>query len=288
MAQILLNGIIVGCIYAILALGFNLIYGVIRFYHIAYGAMALAGGYITWTIMEYFQVNFYYSVIISSTLFSFSGIFLWKYIYKPLKKRQASDLSMLVASFGLLIIIQNTLAIIYGNATKALSLSEKIVPGYTIGPLSITFNQIMILLMCIICVVVLEMLLKKTKLGLALRAVGQNQELALIVGIKAEQMIYLSLYIGTFMATFSASLVALEIGLRPQHSLLLILKVIIACIIGGMGSIKGAMLGGLILGIAENIGTFYFGAAWQEVIAFSILILFLLFKPKGLFGIVSE
>lgn len=250
--QILLNGLIVGSLYALIAIGFNLIYSSVRFFHIAYGALALFGAYFTYTLKNTFHINFFLSVMISGILFGVLGSLLWQFLYRPLRMKKTSNLAMIVASFGLLIIIQNTIALLYSHTTKSMSLSNKIAEGYQFGSLTITANQLIIILITIISLFLFDLLLKKTKVGSAIRAAGQNKELALIVGIKSDSIIMLSFFLGTLISVIGASLVSLEIGLRPVHGLFLILKVIIACIIGGLGSIKGAVYGGLFLGIIEN------------------------------------
>ena len=283
MLQILLNGIIVGGIYALISIGFNLIFSSVRFYHLAYGTLAVLCSYFIYSFQQ-MGLHFVSGTILASLIGGVLGVLFWFICYAPLKKRNASDLSIVVGSFGLLIILQNVTALIYGNATKSISVTDEIVPGYNFFGLSITFNQIIILITTLVLVLIFELLLQKTKLGQAIRAVGQNKDLAKTVGIKAEHIIVYTFFIGTFLSVIGAGLIGLEIGLKPTYGLILILKVLIACIIGGMGSVKGAMAGGLILGIAENVGIYTFGAVWQDTTAFLLLIIFLLFKPRGLFA----
>jgi branched-chain amino acid transport system permease protein len=287
MLQVLLNGIIVGGIYALIALGFALIYSAVRFYHLAYGAVAVFGAYTTYFLREKQELNFFLSVGLSAIFTGILGVLLWRFLYVPLQKRKCSDTGMLVASFGLLIAIQNIIALIFGNATKSLSITDKIVPGYEFWGLSITMQQTVLLGIALGIVILFEAWLQKTKSGKSIRAVGENPLLAMTVGINTQKTTAITFFVGTAIAALGASLISLEIGLRPVHSLSLMLKIIIACIIGGMGRVKGAFVGGLILGIAENLGIEFFGANWQDTVAFSLLLLFLLFRPQGLFGSVA-
>lgn len=284
MLQTIVNGIIVGGVYALISIGFNLIFSSVRFHHLAYGALALFGAYVTYTLQTTFDINFYISTLLSSVIFGFIGVLFWQFLYKPLRQKGATDISMIVASFGLLIIIQNLISILFGASTKSVSLSETIKSGYEIFGISITFTQLVILIITTFTVIIFELVLNKTKLGTAIRAVGQNKDLAEIIGIQAKKIINYTFFIGTSISVLGMSLISLEIGLRPPHALNIILKVIIACIIGGMGSIRGALFGGLILGIAENFGIYFFGGEWQDTVAFSLLVIFLLFKPDGLFA----
>jgi len=284
MLQTLVNGIIIGGIYALISIGFSLIYSAVRFHHLAYASIAIFGAYIANTMQNSLGLNLFISILLSSILTGITGVLIWKLIYKPLREgKNASNNSMIVSSFGVLIIMQNLTAVLFGNNTTSVSISDKITAGYEIFGLSITFNQIVILLVTVITVIIFELVLNKTKLGSGIRAVGQNRKLAETIGIQANKIINYTFFIGTAIATIGTSLVALEIGLKPMLGLHLILKIIVACIIGGMGSIRGALAGGLILGIAENFGIYFLGGQWQDTVAFSLLILFLIFKPQGLF-----
>jgi len=284
MAQVLLNGIIVGGLYALMTIGFNLIYASVRFHHLAYGTLAIFGAYSTRFLQVSLGLHFIVSMVLASMVFGFFGVLVWQFIYRPMRNRGASDIAMIVSSFGLLIIFQNLISVIFSPNARAVRLTDTVVEGFSFLGLKITLNQLVILIVTIIVVLIFELLMTKTKLGTAIRAVGQNKDLAAIVGVPADKILLYTFFIGTFLSVVGASLNALEIGLRPTLGLILILKIIIAAIIGGIGSIRGALFGGFILGIAENIGIFVFGGQWQDTVAFTLLVLFLLFKPEGLFG----
>jgi branched-chain amino acid transport system permease protein len=281
--QIILNGIIIGGIYALIALGFNLIYSSVRFYHMLYGVLAISGVY----FLREFQMlgmPFPLSALCGSLLVGLIGMASWQWLYRPMAVgKKASDLVMLVLSFGALIILQNTIALIWQNNTHSISVAETIKEGYQFFGLSITFNQVVILATTVVVVILLELFLGRTKWGMAIRAIGDNPELTTTLGLKTNQIVLIVFFIGSFMSSISASLIALEIGVRPTYGLMLVLKAIIASIIGGIGSMRGAMFGGLILGIVENIGIYFWGASWQEVTAFTLLTVFLLIRPQGLF-----
>lgn len=280
--QIILNGIIVGGIYALLAIGFNLIYSTVRFFHLAYGTVALLGAYLTWLFQNNFELNFWLATISGVVLSSLFGLLTWVLIYKPLRKRKSSDFVMMVASFGLFLVMQNAIGLIFSNNIKSLSVSDTIEPGHQFFGLFITSNQILILFVALVMLIVLNLILKKTRAGLMIRAIGENAELAKTSGVAVNRTIYLVFLLGTAMSSIGAILTSLEIGIRPTYGLAFILKAIVAAVIGGIGSISGALYGALILGIAENIGIFYFGSSWQETVAFVLLTIFLLFRPQGL------
>ncbi len=288
MLQVLLNGIIVGGIYALMTVGFNLIFASVRFYHLAYGALGLFGAYFTRFFQLQFDLHFVVSMALSAAIFGFVGVFIWRVVYMPLKKRGASSIGMIVAAFGLMIVLQNLISLIFSPSTKSISATRTVVEGLDVFGLKITINQVIILAVAVILMIAMEILLNRTKLGAGIRAVGQNKDLAKISGIPAERVIIYTFYIGTFLSVIGASLNALEIGLKPTMGLIIILKVVIAAVIGGMGSIRGALAGGLLLGVAENLGIFYLGGQWQDTVAFTILILFLMFKPEGMFSTLSS
>lgn len=288
MLQVLINGIIAGGIYALMSIGFNLIYSSVRFHHLAYGTIAVFGAYFTKVFLDVLGLNFFVSLFLAATIFGFVGLLIWLLVYKPIKLKGASSVALLVSSFGLLLVFQNLTSLIFTPNAKALSLTSEIKEAFTIFGLKITFNQFVIILVTVFVVILFDVILTKTKLGTAIRAVGQNPELARIVGVPTDRVLYYTFFIATFISVVGASLNALEVGLRPTLGLVLILKVIIAAIIGGIGSIRGGLYGGLLLGVAENIGIFMLGAKWQDTVAFTLLVLFLLFKPNGLFSTFSS
>ncbi len=281
--QIILNGIIAGGIYALMAIGFNLIFSSVRFFHLLYGILAVLGVYFTRALLLN-EMNFFVSMLISAVLIGFLGAVAWQWLYKPLVKRKASSLVLMVTSFGGLIILQNLIALIWHNNTKSISFGDTIKPAYEFLGLNITFNQLVILGTSVVIMLLLELFLNFTKYGMAIRAIGDNAELTTILGLKTNQIILMVFFIGSFISSISASLVALEIGARPAYGLWLVLKAIIASIIGGIGSMRGAVLGGLLLGVVENIGIYFLGGGWQEITAFMLLTVFLLFRPQGLFS----
>lgn len=282
--QILLNGLIVGSAYALMGIGFSLIYSTVRYFDLAYGMTAVMGAYVAYSAIEYWGIHFGLGMGVGAMAATLLGVLWYLLLYRPMVRRKSSGLVILVASFGLLIILQNVSALIWGNATKALALSDRILPGYEFFNLVITPNQIMIGISAVVIMILLELFLQRTKYGMAIRAIGDNLELTKVLGLKTEQIIVCVYVIGTFLSAVSATLIGLEIGIRPTYGVLLVIKAIIAAIIGGLGSIRGALLGGLILGVAENVGIFAFGGQWQDTVAFVLLTVFLLLRPEGLFA----
>jgi|CXWL01.1.fsa_nt_gi branched-chain amino acid transport system permease protein len=281
--QILLNGLIVGSAYALIGIGFSLLYSTVRYFHLAYGMVGIMAAYVAYSLMN-IGVGFGFALLGAGAAGALLGVLCYFLLFQPMSRRKCSNLVILVASFGLLIVLQNVTALIWGNATKSISLTDTIQKGYEFFGLIITANQLMIAAVAVGVMILLELFLQRTKYGMAIRAIGDNQELTKVLGLKTEQIIVVVFLIASFMSAISATLISLEIGLRPTYGILLVLKAIIASIIGGLGSVRGALLGGMLLGVSENLGIYFIGGQWENTVAFSLLALFLLFRPEGLFA----
>ena len=287
LSQFLVNGIIAGGIYALVALGFSVIYRTVKFFHFAHGVVYAVGAYIAYTLIVSLGVNPFVSFFLAATLAGVIGIIIDRFVYKPLRKRKAPSLVFLLASFGVFIFIQNLLQLIYGAQILTIR-TGPIKEGHHFFGAVITDTQILILVVSILLSAGLWLFVKKTKLGKAMRAVADDPLAASIVGIDPEKIILATFAIGSALAGVAGILVSYETNIEPTMGMNAILKGIIASIIGGIGSIPGAMFGGLFLGIAENLGIWKISAGWKDCIAFVILIIFLLLRPGGIMGVKSE
>jgi branched-chain amino acid transport system permease protein len=285
--QLILNGIIAGGIYALIALGFTVIYRTVKFFNFAHGSMYIAGAYLAYTFAVSLGINFIFSFIFASILAGLGGTVIDRLVYFPLRKQKAPNLVFLIASFGVFIFIQNIIQLIYGAQLLTL-VSGPIREGHQIFGAVITDIQILILVVSCVLLIILWIFIQRTKLGKAMRAVSDDPIAASIVGINPEKIILTSFFIGSALAGAAGMLISLDTNIQPTMGLNAILKGIIASIVGGIGSVPGAMLGGFFLGIAENLGIWNIQAAWKDTIAFAILIVFLLFRPGGIFGIKTE
>lgn len=211
------------------------------------------------------------------------GISVDRLTYRPLRSKQASNLILLIASFGVFIFIQNLIQLVYGAQILTLR-TGPVREGYSILGAVITPVQIMILLVSVTLMVVLWIFIQRSRLGKAMRAISDDRMAANVVGINPERTILASFAIGSALAGAAGILISLETNIEPTMGFTAILKGIIASIIGGIGSIPGAMFGGFFLGIAENLGIWKIQAAWKDSIAFLLLIIFLLLRPQGIFG----
>jgi branched-chain amino acid transport system permease protein len=279
--QLVINGIIAGSIYALIALGFTVIYRTVKFFHFAHGIIYTIGAYAAYSFVKSLQINFWISSVAAIALVALVGVGIDRLVYYPLRLRKAPNLVLLIASFGVYIFLQNLLILIYGNETLVLRITP-IQEGYKIGPASITSIQLIILITSIILMAILWLFMQRTRLGKAMRAVADDPLGANIVGVNPEWIIIVSFVIGSCLAGSAAILISLETNIEPAMGFSALLKGIIASIVGGIGSIPGATLGGFFVGLVENVGIWKIPSAWKDSISFIVLIIFLLAKPTGL------
>lgn len=281
--QILTNGIIAGSIYALVGLGFAIIYSTVRFFHFAHGAVYTIGAYLTFSFYVLLKLPFALSALFAVFLSSLFGVGMEFFVYKPLRNRQASALILLIASLGLFISLQNSISLIFGDDTKTIR-GSFIREGYQIGGAYVTDIQIIIILTSLLLFIVTTILLKHSKIGKALRAVANDQNLAMTVGIDTERIVYFAYFIGSILAAVASIMISLDIDMVPLMGFNALLYGIVAVVIGGLGNIIGAYLGGVFLGLVQHFGTWFISSKWQDVITFMILVIFLLFRPQGFFG----
>jgi len=287
LAQLVVNGIIAGSIYALIALGFSITYRTVKFFHFAHGVVYTAGAYLAYTFAISLGFDFLASFFLATVLAAVLGLCIDRFVYSPLRQHKAPNLVFLIASFGIFIFIQNLIQLIYGAQILTLR-TGPIKEGYQMFSAVITPIQIMILAVSIVLMFALWLLIQKTKMGKAMRAVADDPVGASVAGIYPETTILTAFAIGSAAAGIAGILISLETNIEPTMGFSAILKGMIASIIGGIGSIPGAMVGGFFLGIVENLGIWKIQAGWKDTISFAVLILFLLFRPGGIFNVKAE
>jgi len=280
--QLILNSIIAGAIYSLIALGFNLIYGATKFFNLAYGVMAAIGGYSVFYFAKTLGLDLWLSVLIGILLAGFIGYGLDKIIYKPLRKRKASNMVLLVASLGAFTALQAIIAILFTSQFQTLSSNIGAQNIYEIFGGVITQTQLIILISAIAIMAGLVLLLKYTMFGKAIKAISDDEEVAKIVGINTNKIIGYVSFIGSAIAGLGGILVGFDTGIEPAMGLSLLLKGVVASIVGGIGNIYGGVLGAFLLGFVENFGIWKISGEWKDAIAFGLLIIFLIFRPRGI------
>lgn len=283
MNQILLNGLVSGSYFALIALSVSVIYTPTRFFHFAHGAVFTAAAYFCLTCRVSFGMPFWLAALLGVVGATLLGMALDFGVYRPLRKRQSSALVMLLASLGLYIVLQNTISLVFGDDTKSLR-GPEIVEGVRFMGGKVTPIQFGIVVGSITSVIILLTLLKFTVLGKTLRAVANDPGLARICGIRVNTVILSAFAIGSALVGLASILHARDTGMTPTMGLNAMIGGAVAMILGGVGNHFGSVVGGLLLGIAQQFVTWKYGNQWQDTTIFLILIVFLMLRPQGLFG----
>ena len=277
--QLVANSVIAGALYALLALGFNFLYRTVKFFDLSYGAVATVGGYTVYALTRFAGLELWLAVPAGVLAGAILAWLINLMIYRPLRARRASNLVLLVAALGVMTILQAALAIIFSSQFHTLSAGPSTVVEIFGGTYTVT--QLVILAAALFVLTALY-LLKRTRLGKSIEAVADDTEVARIVGLNVNRTISGGCVTSGAMAGLAGLLVGFDTGLEPTMGLALLLKGVIAAIVGGLGTNAGAVLGGFLLGGVENFGIWPLSGEWKDAIAFVLLIAFLIFRPTGI------
>ena len=280
MVQIIANCIFESCIILLVALGFSLIYGTARFFHLAHGTVFMIGGYATY-IFFFLSHSFFFSIILTIIVSASAGIFMEVFIYRYLRKRKVPSLIYLITSLGLLLIFQNVVALLFGNETRAIAFTENTSRSYEAFGTVVTREQIIIVFVSIFLSVLLYSFLK-TRTGLSLKALSDNDFLASAMGINVDRMMILIFAIGSALAGVAGSFVGIETTIHPSMGFSGTLFAMLACIVGGLGSITGTIIGAFLIGMVQSFGVAFLAPEWKDTIALGVLFIVLLAKPHGI------
>jgi branched-chain amino acid transport system permease protein len=280
--QLLANGLILGAVYSIVALGFGIIYTTTKTFHIAHGAVYTTSAYVFYLFYRVLTFSLGISLLLGLIVGVVLGILIELLIYHPLYERKASGGILLVSSIGVYVFVVNLIAMLFGNETKILS------PGiertYQIGTVILTRIQIVELLVFFVLMLCYLLLLRRTNLGKLVRGLADNPILLSVFGVEVSTLRIAVFAIGSLFAGVSSCLVALDVGIDPNVGMPAVLVSAVAMIIGGVGIFESAALGGFIIGILQNLAVWKLSARWQEAVIFTLLILCLLLRPQGILG----
>ena len=282
-AQLLANGLQTGALYALIAAGFSLIFGMTRIFHAAHGATFTIAGFIFYQCYSVLHWNWPLAALMAALAASLFGVLLDRLVYATIQRHEGSFFTVFVASFGAAIVVQNLIGMIFGRGavtvSTPLSKSLEILPGLYIAPIA------GVIIVCAFAFfIALQWLLTRTNLGVALRALGENPALIEVYGLTPRLLSQYVFLIGSILVVPAAILTAATSGLNPSMGNHVMLISIAATIVGGVGSLRGAAMAGLILGMAENICLSVIDPQWSEAVTFVILFLFILFRPGGVYG----
>lgn len=280
----LINGISLGSVYAIIALGYTMVYGIAKMLNFAHGDVIMVGCYITFVAMSGLGWNPVVAVIVSIVVCTALGIIIEKIAYKPLRK--AAPLAVLITAIGVSYFLQNGALLIFGADTKSFS-NVVTLPALKLagGQLTISSTTIVTVLACIIIMIALSLFIKKTKSGQAMLAVSEDKDAAQLMGVNVNATISLTFAIGSGLAAIAGVLFCSAYPtLTPYTGSMPGIKAFTAAVFGGIGSIPGALIGGILLGIIEILGRAYISSQLSDAIVFAVLIVVLLVRPTGILG----
>jgi branched-chain amino acid transport system permease protein len=284
-SQIITNSVIAGSIYSLIAFGFTLIYGAMRFFNMSYGVTFMVGAYFFYLLSTLLKIPFPIALGLSMACTSFLMIIIDRFSFSRLRQINAPSWSIIMVSIGVAIILEALITTIFGSDVRMVRTG--IQQSYTFAGATITPNQLSILYVSILLMFVIWLFLKKTKMGKAIRATANDPHMATVIGIDTEKVFKVVITIGSCLACVAGVLISLESDIEPSMGQPALLKAIVASIIGGIGNIRGAMWGGFLLGFVENFGIWKISAGWKDGIALALLLFFILLKPS-LFGLEEE
>jgi branched-chain amino acid transport system permease protein len=280
--QLLVNGLINGSHYALLGIGFGFIFAPTKITHFAYGPVYGIAAYAAWAAAVPLELPLALAIPIGIAVCALAGVASYLLLYRSFERRGSKPLVVLIASLGLFIVLENLIGIFFGTDTKVVpDVPSDVV---LIGPIVFTSLQAAQVLCLALVSAALYAFLSLTRHGKAVMAMTDNLEMARIVGIDTTRVSLVAFAIGSAISAVPAILILLKEGATPHMGFTAVFMGFVAMIVGGIGSLRGAVLGGLALGLIENAGMWKLPTEWQSVIAFVALFLVLVFKPTGLFG----
>ncbi len=276
--QVASNTLVLGSLYAILALGFNFIYSANKFFDLSYASYFLVGIYAYLVVSKIhlpMVITFVFSVFITIVFSLAVEIFL----YRNLRKKKSSSAVMMISSLGILTVIQALIALIFTSNVQTLSVSSTTL---TFLGVAITYVQLAMIIFALLVYALGYVFLSKSTFGIQLRAISDNEELAMSSQLPIKKVRIIATCIGVTIGTTSAILYAMDTSLDPYIGMSLLLKGVIVAILGGLGNFMYGLIGALILAILENLSIWYVGGEWKDAIAFLVLVIILLFRPTGI------
>lgn len=281
--QQMINGLSLGSIYALTALGYTMVYGIIKLINFAHGDVYMLGAFIAFYATTFFHLNFFVALVLAMVLCGILGVLIEKIAYRPL--RHATRISALITAMGVSYILEYTTQLFAGSEVKTFPSGLMSETAFTFGGVRITMQQIYIFAITIGLMILLSYIVKKTKMGRAMRAVSVDECAAQLMGINVDQTISFTFFLGSALAGVAGVLVGVYYNsINPLMGMAPGLKAFIAAVFGGIGSVPGAMIGGVFIGIAETFVTAYGSSLYKDAIVYILLILVLILKPDGLLG----
>ncbi|MGH1360894.1 MAG: branched-chain amino acid ABC transporter permease [Burkholderiaceae bacterium] len=281
--QLFVNGLQLGAIYALTAVGFALIFGSTRVFHVAHGAAFTIAGYLFWWAMVRQEWHWGSAILLAIVAVVAFGLFMEKFIYRPIQRHEGAFFTVFIAAFGTQIIVQNLIGTVFGRGfetvTVELSRSKEVLPDLYIAPIAAVA-----IVTAIALFVVLGVFVSRSQLGTGLRALSDNPDLVRVFGMQPTRLAQVAFGLGSALVVPAAAFTTITQGINPGIGHHIMLISLASTIVGGIGSLKGAALGGLLIGMAESLAIWHFDPQWSEAVTFILLFSFIIFKPAGLMG----
>lgn len=279
--QLVFNGLIAGATYAVAAVGYHMVYGALKFVNFAHGSVAVFGAYIAWSLsVGFLHLGLVPAAILAVALTAGLGMMIERVAYLPL--RHAPKLAPMATAMAIALMLDATIMMVVGSDIKRFD--TPVLRGMQFGPILVTPVQLAILGMSLLFLLAVWLLLSWTRIGKAIRAVADNPDLAQACGIHSDQVISATFGIGSALAAGAGVLIGIDVALQPTMGFVIMVKSYAAVVLGGMGNVVGAVIGSLLIGLAENLGVWVIPPVWKDAIAYGILVVGLFIRPTGLFG----
>jgi len=280
--QQLANSLALGGVYALMALGYSLIFGVLRLIHFSYGDVMVMGGYIALTLLAGFSHSFGLMLAAMIVFTTLLGLFVERVNFRPL--RNMPYMTSLVASLGMSLVIENAILLLWGPARRPFEV-ELPIPALRIGGIQLSGSRVLAVLVCLLVMVILDFLLRRTRLGMAIRATILDHDAATLMGINREFIVVSTFAVGSALSGVAMLLLGSMYGVvYPLEGYVIGTMVFAAAMIGGMGSMPGAVIGGLIIGFTLTMSSAYISVTYSNAITMALLVLVLIIKPDGILG----
>lgn len=278
----IMNGIVLGSMYALYGCGLSLVWGILRMLNFAHGEFYMLGGYVFFFILTLLGAPPVLGIAIATGALLLVGWAIERFLIHPLLDKPGWEVSPFILTLGVSIFLQNFALKVWGERYKN-------IPYFIEGTLEVfgfrmAYQRLLVLIVAILVITLFWITLKKTRMGMALRATSQNREAASLIGINVHAVYGITFGIGGALAAFSATMLAPIFLINPWMGLPMLMKAFVVSVMGGLGSFEGAILAGFILGIGESFTVLIFSSEWKEVFSFGVLILFLIIRPSGFFG----
>lgn len=280
--QQLVNGLSLGSIYALIALGYTMVYGIIKLINFAHGDVYMIGAFLGYYFISFLHMNFFVALILSMIISAILGVAIEFLAYRPL--RNSTRIAVLITAIGVSFLLENGMSYLFGANVRAFPevFKEKI---YHLGPVQISSLQLIIIATTVILMLLLQFIVQQTKMGKAMRAVSVDADAARLMGINVDLTISFTFALGSALAAAGGVLIGMYYhSIDPYMGMIPGVKAFIAAVLGGIGLIPGAVVGGLAIGIIETVASGLGFSAYREAVVYAVLILILLFRPAGLLG----